>query len=279
MKSENSPICAESVKIPQVFDLEELDSYSASVQVKKEPNKPSTASKPVASSKETTMPKPSPTTKPRASSLSKRKETDSPATSEAFPYENHGFLESSGFMTSFLNLASILILVNKMLEAKLKKAEVTIADQGMSTAARSQRYEDKFKAMTQEHQAAMKKATQEVQAKLDAVQAHHEQDMVSYREGLKGSVVISLLQARLKMAYEAKVTGFECPTWTIEAWEANLKDLCGAPMEYPAKPAVEASSKAAEMEVDAGDDADKDARVDLGPDVGSEAMVDEGAAA
>ncbi|MFS8035153.1 hypothetical protein Hanom_Chr17g01589701 [Helianthus anomalus] len=139
------------------------------------------------------MPKPSPTTKPRASSSRKRKETDSPATSEAFPYENHGFVESSGFMTSFLNLASILILVNKMMEAKLKKAEVTIADQWMGTTAKSQHYKDKFKEMTQEHQAAMKKATQEAQAKLDVVQAHHEQDMDSYMEGLKGSVVISLL--------------------------------------------------------------------------------------
>ncbi|MFS8035154.1 hypothetical protein Hanom_Chr17g01589711 [Helianthus anomalus] len=80
------------------------------------------------------------------------------------------------------------------------------------------------------------------------------------------------------MAYEAKVVGFECPTWTIEAWEAKLKDLCGAPVEYPAKPVVEESSKAAEMAVDAGGDDDKDAGANLGPDAGGEAMVDEGAA-
>ncbi|KAJ0801263.1 hypothetical protein HanPI659440_Chr03g0115321 [Helianthus annuus] len=169
--------------------------------------------------------------------------------------------------------------VNKMREAKLKKAEVIIADQGMIAAAKSQHYEDKFKAMTHEHQAAMKKSTQEAQAKLDAVQAQHEQDMVSYREGLKSSVVISLLQARLKMAYEAKVAGFECPTSTIEAWETKLKDLCGAPVEYPAKPVVGESSKAAEKAVDAGGDADKDAGADLGPDACDEAMVDGGAGA
>ncbi|KAJ0788487.1 hypothetical protein HanPI659440_Chr05g0192281 [Helianthus annuus] len=122
--------------MPQVFDLEELDSYSTLVQVKKEPSKPSTASKPVASSKAMAMPKPSPATKPRASSSRKRKEIGSPATSEAFPYENHRFLESSGFMTSFLNqgLERLTNLfeeycgVNKMLEAKLKKDETTIAD-------------------------------------------------------------------------------------------------------------------------------------------------------
>ncbi|KAL9996092.1 hypothetical protein Hdeb2414_s0005g00155291 [Helianthus debilis subsp. tardiflorus] len=136
-------------------------------------------------------------------------------------------------MTSFLNqgLERLMNLyeeacgVNKMLEAKLKKVEVTIADQGMIATAKSQHYEDKFKAMTQEAQAVMKKATQEAQAKLDDVPAQHEQDMISYREGLKSFIVISLLQARLKMAYEAKVAGFEFPTWTIEAWEVKLKDL------------------------------------------------------
>ncbi|MFS7969304.1 hypothetical protein Hanom_Chr09g00807581 [Helianthus anomalus] len=103
--------------------------------------------------------------------------------------------------------------------------------------------------------------------------------MVSYREGPKSSVVISLLQTRLKMAYEAKVAGFECPAWTIEAWETKLKDLCGAPMEYPAKPMVGESSKEAEKAVDAGGDVDKDDGADLGPDAGDEAMVEGGAAA
>ncbi|MFS7943975.1 hypothetical protein Hanom_Chr06g00506571 [Helianthus anomalus] len=57
---------------------------------------------------------------------------------------------------------------NKMLEVKLKKAEVTIVDQGMIVAAKSQHYEDKFKAMTQEHQTAINKANQDAQATLDA---------------------------------------------------------------------------------------------------------------
>ncbi|MFS7951131.1 hypothetical protein Hanom_Chr07g00591351 [Helianthus anomalus] len=83
-------------KIPEVFDLEELDNYSGPVAVKKEPSpKPATSSKP-ASSKDAAIPKPSPATKPRASSVRKRKETDSHATPDAFPYENHGFVESSG---------------------------------------------------------------------------------------------------------------------------------------------------------------------------------------
>ncbi|MFS7962627.1 hypothetical protein Hanom_Chr08g00728871 [Helianthus anomalus] len=141
---------------------------------------------------------PSPATKTRASSARKRKETDSPSTPETFPYENHGFVEASGFMTSFLNQRLMHLYeeasrLNKMLEAKLKKAEVTITDQGMIVATKSQHYEDKLKAMTQEHQAAMKKATHEAQAKLGAVQVQHEQDMASYREGLKSFVVISLL--------------------------------------------------------------------------------------
>ncbi|MFS7945030.1 hypothetical protein Hanom_Chr06g00519141 [Helianthus anomalus] len=89
-------------KVPEVFDLDELDNYPIPIQVKKEPSKPASTSKPVPSSKPVAAPKPSPTTNPRASSSRKRKETDSPASSETFPYESHGFLESCGFMTSFL---------------------------------------------------------------------------------------------------------------------------------------------------------------------------------
>ncbi|MFS7948969.1 hypothetical protein Hanom_Chr06g00566041 [Helianthus anomalus] len=48
-----------------------------------------------------------------------------------------------------------------MLEARLKKAESTTADQAAIVTADSQHYKDKYKAMTQEHQAALKKVTQE----------------------------------------------------------------------------------------------------------------------
>ncbi|MFS7955702.1 hypothetical protein Hanom_Chr07g00645721 [Helianthus anomalus] len=134
--------------------------------VKKEPSKPASTSNPASSSKPTVVPKPSPATKPHASSSHKRKETDSPASSETFPFENHGFLESSGFMTGFLNqgLERLMSLyekrcgLNKMLEVKLRKAETTITDQGMIATAKSQHYEDKFKAMTQEAKAAINKA-------------------------------------------------------------------------------------------------------------------------
>ncbi|KAM0037806.1 hypothetical protein Hdeb2414_s0013g00407571 [Helianthus debilis subsp. tardiflorus] len=166
-----------------------------------------------------------------------------------------------------------------MLESKLKKDEVTITDHGMIAAAKSQHYEDKFKVVTQEAQNAIKKANQNAQAKLDAAQLQHEQDMNSYREGLKGSIVISHLQARLKMAYDARTTGFECPSWNVKAWEAKLKDLGGNPVEYPAKPVVEESSKAAEMAINASGDADKDAGADPGPGAVDEAMVEEGVAA
>ncbi|KAJ0742720.1 hypothetical protein HanPI659440_Chr10g0367351 [Helianthus annuus] len=163
-----------------------------------------------------------------------------------------------------------------MLEAKLKKADVTIADQGMIAAAKSQHYEDKFKVVTQEAQVAVKKANQDAQAKLDAAQLQHEQDMNSYQEGLKGSIVISLLQARLKMAYEAKAAGFECPAWNIDAWEAKLKDLGGNPVEYPAKPEAGASSKVAEVAAEASDEVGKDPMVeaDAGTGGGGEAMVE-----
>ncbi|KAJ0494793.1 hypothetical protein HanRHA438_Chr12g0568581 [Helianthus annuus] len=189
-------------------------------------------------------------------------------------------------MTSFLNqgLERLTSLyeescgLNKMLEVKLKKAETTIADQGVIAAAKSQHYEDKFKAVTQEGKAAINKANQDAQAKLDAAHLQYEQDMNTYREGLKGSVIISLFQARLKMAYEAKAMGFECPSWNVNAWEAKLKDLGGNPVEYPAKPAGEEPSKAIEEAADAGGDAEKNPDGDAGAGAGGDAAVEEGVA-
>ncbi|KAJ0940085.1 hypothetical protein HanRHA438_Chr02g0079351 [Helianthus annuus] len=189
------------VKYLEVFDLEELDSYSGPVQVKQEVNpKPTVTSKPT-SSKTAVVPKPSTASKPRGSRSHKRKEPDSLAASDVFAFKNHGFSESSKFMTGFLNqgLERLVFLyedtcgLNKMLETKLKKAETTVADQAAIAAAKSQHYEDKYKAMIQEHQVALQKVTQEAQAKYDAAQVQHEQDMASYQEGLKGSVVNSLL--------------------------------------------------------------------------------------
>ncbi|KAJ0834569.1 hypothetical protein HanRHA438_Chr16g0745131 [Helianthus annuus] len=171
------------------FQLDELDSYSAPVQVKQEVNpKPAVTSKPT-SSKAAAVPKPSTTSKPRGSSSRKRKEPDSPAASDVFPFENRGFSESSKFMTGFLNqgLERLVFLyedacgLNKMLEAKLKKAEPTTADQAAIATAKSEHYEAKYKAMTQDHQAAIKKITHEAQAKSDVAQVKHEHDMVTYR--------------------------------------------------------------------------------------------------
>ncbi|MFS7951954.1 hypothetical protein Hanom_Chr07g00601331 [Helianthus anomalus] len=131
--------------------------------------------------------------------------------------------------------------------------------------------------MVQEHQAALQKVAQEAHTKYDAAQVQHEQDMASYREGLNDSVVISLLQARLKMTYEAKALGFECPSWSVEAWEVKLRDLGGNHVDYPAKPVAEQPDKVAEKVVDADVDAGNDAGGDAGADAG-EAMIEEGAA-
>ncbi|MFS7965430.1 hypothetical protein Hanom_Chr09g00762161 [Helianthus anomalus] len=57
----------------------------------------------------------------------------------------------------------------------------------MNVATKSQYYGEKFKAMTHEHQAAIKNAAHETQAKFDAAQVQHEHDMASYREGLNSS--------------------------------------------------------------------------------------------
>ncbi|MFS7945031.1 hypothetical protein Hanom_Chr06g00519151 [Helianthus anomalus] len=51
--------------------------------------------------------------------------------------------------------------LNMMLEVKLRKAETTITDQGVIAAAKSQHYEDKFKAVTPEAKAAINKANED----------------------------------------------------------------------------------------------------------------------
>ncbi|XP_021991059.1 uncharacterized protein LOC110887798 [Helianthus annuus] len=254
-------------KIPEIFDLDELDSYSDQIQVKKEPSPKTTATSKPSISKAIIIPKPLPATKPRSSSSRKRKEPDSPIISDTFPYEKHGFIEASGFMTSFLNqgLERLVNLyqesckLNKTLESKLKEAEITISDQGMIAAAKSRHYEEKYKAMTQEHQVALNKATLQAQADLEAAHVQYERDMVSYRESLKSSVVISLLQARLKMAHEAKTLGFDCPSWDVGAWETKLKNLGGT----SSKSTVDEPSKTVEKATDAEKDTEADPKTDV----------------
>ena len=157
-----------------------------------------------------------------------------------------------------VNLYQESCKLNKTLESKLKEAEVTISDQGMIAAAKSRHYEEKYKAMTQEHQAALNQATLQAQADLEAAHVQYERDMVSYRESLKSSVVISLLQARLKMAHEAKTLGFDCPSWDVGAWETKLKNLGGT----FSKSNADESSKAAEKATDAEKDAEADPKTD-----------------
>ncbi|KAF5819144.1 hypothetical protein HanXRQr2_Chr02g0074261 [Helianthus annuus] len=151
------------------FQLDELDSFSSLMPVKQETNpKPVVTSKPTGS-KTASASKAPPASRTRASSSRKRKEADSPTSSDVFPFENYGFTESSKFMIGFLNqgLERLVFLyedvcgLNTMLESKRKKAEATIADQAAIATAKSEHYEAKYKAMTQEHQSAIKKITHE----------------------------------------------------------------------------------------------------------------------
>ncbi|KAF5757338.1 hypothetical protein HanRHA438_Chr17g0835671 [Helianthus annuus] len=222
---------SDSSKVPVLLDLDELDNYPTPVNVKKETNA-TTRSKPIPALK------PNPRT--RASTAKKRKgsETSTPGF-EGFSYEELSFTDSLEPMTSYLNKEiswyyvlhiypdGISWLVNfnsylnfdlqglqhmlhlyidacgtaKLYEAKIKQLETTIADQGTIAEAKTRNYKDK-----------LKKVTQGAEVKLAAVHVEHEQAMVSFREGIKNSVVVSLLQARIKMAYEAKETGLECPS-------------------------------------------------------------------
>ncbi|KAF5756539.1 hypothetical protein HanRHA438_Chr17g0826161 [Helianthus annuus] len=127
----------------------------------------------------------------------------------------------------------------------------------MIAEAKTRHYEDK-----------PKKVTHDAEVKLAAVHVEHEQTMISFREGIKNSVVVSLLQARIKMAYEAHETGLECPSWPVDSWVAKLKELGGNPVPHPAKAGARETSKAAEVvdkageKKDVGEDAVEDATQD-----------------
>ncbi|XP_035841542.1 uncharacterized protein LOC118488300 [Helianthus annuus] len=135
-------------------------------------------------------------------------------------------------MTSFLNkgLQHLLHLYNDacgtvaLHEARIKQLETTVADQGAIAEAKSRHYEDK-----------LKKVTQDAELKLATMQMDHDQAMINFREGIKTSAIVSLLQARIKMAYEAKETGLVCPSWPIESWVAKLKELGGKAVPLPSE--------------------------------------------
>ncbi|MFS7962797.1 hypothetical protein Hanom_Chr08g00730721 [Helianthus anomalus] len=133
---------SDTSKIPVFVDLEELDTYPTPVQVKKET--PATTS-----SKPTAVPKPTPQPRARTSSSKKRKGSETAtAAPEGFSYEDLSFIDSLEPMTSFLHkgLQHLLNLYTesceavKVLEARIKKAEITISDQGKIDDAKNQYY-------------------------------------------------------------------------------------------------------------------------------------------
>ncbi|KAJ0547219.1 hypothetical protein HanIR_Chr08g0369701 [Helianthus annuus] len=161
-----------------------------------------------------------------------------------------------------LNLYTESCEAMKLQGVKIKRLETTVADQGKIAEAKTQYYEDK-----------LKKVTQDAEVKLAAAHVEHEQAMISFREGIKNSAVVSLLQARIKMAYEARETGLECPTWPVDSWVAKLKDLGGDAVPYPAKAGTGETSKAAEVAVEAEEK--KDAGGDAGQDTAQDVVAEE----
>ncbi|KAJ0430613.1 hypothetical protein HanRHA438_Chr17g0833771 [Helianthus annuus] len=94
--------------------------------------------------------------------------------------------------------------------------------------------------------------------------------MVSFRDGLKNYAMVSLLQARIKMAYEAKEASFECPFWSVDSWVAKLKDLGGSQVAYPAKSVTGKPSKVTEAAVEAS------GKTEAGADAGEGGAIDAG---
>ncbi|KAJ0455865.1 hypothetical protein HanIR_Chr15g0755921 [Helianthus annuus] len=131
--------CAVPVVNLEGFQLDELDSYSSLAPVKQESKSKSSATPKPTTSKTTTAPKAPPASRTRASSSRKRKEMDSPAASEIFSLENHGFNEATSFLKQglecLMHLYEDACGLNKVLEIRLEKAKATITDQGTIAAA------------------------------------------------------------------------------------------------------------------------------------------------
>ncbi|MFS8007659.1 hypothetical protein Hanom_Chr14g01263661 [Helianthus anomalus] len=143
------------------------------------------------------------------------------------------------------NIKPYLYLATKLQEIRIKKLEITVADQGTIAEAKTRHYEDK-----------LKKVTQDAEVKLATAHVEREHAMISFREGIKNSAVVSLLKARIKMAYESKEIGLECPAWPVDSWSGAWE-----------------SSKAAEVVVEAGEKKDVDA--DVGQDAAQDASAEE----
>ena len=152
-----------------------------------------------------------------------------------------------------LNLYTESCEAVKLMEVKNKKLEIALSDQAKIAEAKTQYYEDK-----------LKKVAQDAEVKLAATQVEHEEAMISFREGIKNSAVISLLQARIRMAYEARETGLECPAWSVDSWVTKLKELGGNSVPHVAESGAGEPSKVAEAAVEAGE------KTDAGADAGDE---------
>ena len=156
----------------------------------------------------------------------------------------------------------------KLREVRIQKLETTLNDQAKIAEAKTQYYENK-----------LKEVTRNAEVDLAAAQVEHEGAMASFREEIKNSAIISLLQARIKMAYEARATGLECPAWPVESWVAKLKELGGSPVPCIAGSEAGESSKAAEAVAeigegtDAGANAGEDARAEAAKKVDEDAAV------
>ncbi|MFS8034463.1 hypothetical protein Hanom_Chr17g01581411 [Helianthus anomalus] len=98
--------------------------------------------------------------------------------------------------------------------------------------------------------------------------------MISFQEGIKNSAIVSLLQSRIKMAYEAKETSLECLAWPVDFWVAKLKEIGGNHVPYPSNFGAGESSKAVEVVVEAGEK--KDAGQDAAQDAGAEEVKKDG---
>ncbi|MFS7918407.1 hypothetical protein Hanom_Chr03g00200631 [Helianthus anomalus] len=217
-----APLADSEKRIKAIYQLSDIErsfipfsasssQHSSSNMSVKQENPATASSRPAAT--------PKPTSRARASTSKKRKGSETVApSSKGFSYEDLSFTDSLEPITSFLHkgLQHLLNLYTesceavKVLEARNKKLEITVSNQGKIAEAKTQHYEDK-----------LKKVTKDAEVKLTAAQVDHEQAMISFRDGIKNSTVISLLQARIKMAYKAKETGLECPVWPVDSWVAS----------------------------------------------------------
>lgn len=77
----------------------------------------------------------------------------------------------------------------------------------------------------------------------------HQKEMEEYKQGLIKSATISVFQARVRMALQAKDPNFKIEDWDVEAWQEKILSLGGKEVTSESTPVVVPQDAGKEAEV------------------------------